>query len=476
MVSDLPVVRARAGEVIGRPFLDGRIIAFRDEHGDPKVLSAYCPHMGADLAAGKVVGSRVTCAFHKWEYDGGGVCRRTGIGDPPPKNARLFRFPCVEKFGLVWAFNGHEPWWQIPDFPIPEAKLAIDVRYDPPLLPVDPWVVCANTPDWQHIKIVHHVDFDSTNLFKRIKWTDHSMEYSFRGRMTEAKDEEVDYNVGIFGTSMFHIHGTRNGQWFAILNAFGLPQPGVTQKLLLDRGAEGRRFARERGQEPVPAPGALHDGTQHGHGRPADPAHAQVRAGGDDEIRPGARAVPRFRARVSALAPLRRFHSLKSRTGTDMAKNSQVQFLMEPIERELGFAALVQQGNTLWLSGLIAVDENLQIVGKGDMAAQITQIYYLMEKVLAMSQATLEHVVSEVMYTTDLQASSQRTTCARRATQNGRRRRTRGCRCRRSSCPKRCSRSRRRPCWVTERELDQRGRYPSLTPRRVATHTRCCEG
>jgi enamine deaminase RidA (YjgF/YER057c/UK114 family) len=87
-----------------------------------------------------------------------------------------------------------------------------------------------------------------------------------------------------------------------------------------------------------------------------------------------------------------------------MAKNSQVQFLMEPIERELGFAAMVQHGNMLWLSGLIAVDENLQIVGKGDMGAQITQIYNLMEKVLAMSQATLENVVSEVMYTTDLQA------------------------------------------------------------------------
>lgn len=87
-----------------------------------------------------------------------------------------------------------------------------------------------------------------------------------------------------------------------------------------------------------------------------------------------------------------------------MAKNSQVQFLMEPIERQLGFAALVQQGNMLWLSGLISVDENLQIVGKGDMAAQITQIYDLMEKVLAMGGATLANVVNEVMYTTDLQA------------------------------------------------------------------------
>ena len=87
-----------------------------------------------------------------------------------------------------------------------------------------------------------------------------------------------------------------------------------------------------------------------------------------------------------------------------MAKNSQVQFLMEPIERQLGFAALVQQGNTLWLSGLISVNEKLEVVGKGDMAAQITQIYNLMETVLAMGGATLGNVVNEVMYTTDLQA------------------------------------------------------------------------
>jgi enamine deaminase RidA (YjgF/YER057c/UK114 family) len=87
-----------------------------------------------------------------------------------------------------------------------------------------------------------------------------------------------------------------------------------------------------------------------------------------------------------------------------MAKNSQVQFFNEPVERQLGFAAIVQQGNTLYLSGLIAVDEQMNIVGRGDMAAQINQIYDLMEKVLAMSQATLENVVNEVMYTTDMPA------------------------------------------------------------------------
>jgi nitrite reductase/ring-hydroxylating ferredoxin subunit len=224
-----PSYEVANGQVIGRPFLNGRVIVLRGEDGVAQVLSAYCPHMGADLSVGCVIGNHVSCAFHKWEYDGDGYCRKTGIGDPPPKNARLFKFPCVEKFGLVWAFNGLEPWWQIPEFPLPENELAIDVKYDVPPMPIDPWIVCANTPDWQHIKIVHHVDFDSSDMFKRIKWTPHSMEYSFRGRMTDQNDEEVDYNVGIFGTSMFHIHGTRNGQWFAILTAFGMPAPGVTQ-------------------------------------------------------------------------------------------------------------------------------------------------------------------------------------------------------------------------------------------------------
>jgi len=87
-----------------------------------------------------------------------------------------------------------------------------------------------------------------------------------------------------------------------------------------------------------------------------------------------------------------------------MAKNSQVQFFNEPVERQLGFAAIVQQGNTLYLSGLISVDEQMNIVGRGDMAAQINQIYDLMEKVLAMSQATLENVVNEFMFTTNMPA------------------------------------------------------------------------
>ncbi len=98
-------------------FLDGRVIVFRGSSGTAQVSSAYCPHLGADLSVGDVQGDTVRCAFHHWQYDRNGVCVKTGIGDPPPPGACLFTFPTAEKHGLIWAFNGEEPLFAIPDFP-----------------------------------------------------------------------------------------------------------------------------------------------------------------------------------------------------------------------------------------------------------------------------------------------------------------------------------------------------------------------
>src|SRR3546814_16737742 len=45
--------------VRGFDFLDGRVIVFRDEHGLAHVTSAYCPHLGADLAEGDMIEGQV---------------------------------------------------------------------------------------------------------------------------------------------------------------------------------------------------------------------------------------------------------------------------------------------------------------------------------------------------------------------------------------------------------------------------------
>lgn len=87
-----------------------------------------------------------------------------------------------------------------------------------------------------------------------------------------------------------------------------------------------------------------------------------------------------------------------------MAKHSQVQYLNEAVEKQLGFAAIVQTGNTLRLSGIVSIDEQMNVVGADDMGAQISQIYDIMEMTLAKSQATLANVVNEMIFVTDIAA------------------------------------------------------------------------
>ena len=41
---------------------DGRVVVWRGEDGRAHVTSAFCPHLGASLEAGDVVGQRVRCA------------------------------------------------------------------------------------------------------------------------------------------------------------------------------------------------------------------------------------------------------------------------------------------------------------------------------------------------------------------------------------------------------------------------------
>src|SRR3546814_42417 len=68
--------------VRGFDFLDGRVIVFRDEHGLAHVTSAYCPHLGADLAEGDMIEGQVRCIFHHWRYDGQGRYAHIQSGDP----------------------------------------------------------------------------------------------------------------------------------------------------------------------------------------------------------------------------------------------------------------------------------------------------------------------------------------------------------------------------------------------------------
>lgn len=87
-----------------------------------------------------------------------------------------------------------------------------------------------------------------------------------------------------------------------------------------------------------------------------------------------------------------------------MARLSQIQNFNKPVEDAMGFSAIVSSNGLLHLAGVIAVNEQAEVTAPGDMKAQVERIYDILEITLGKCGATLEHVVNEVVYTTDLAA------------------------------------------------------------------------
>lgn len=222
---------ASQGAVKSFGFLDGRVIVFRNADGEPRVLSAYCPHMGANLESGDVVDGNIRCGFHHWQFDAEGRCIKTGVGDPVPSKAKLFAYPCVERWGIIFAFNGLEPLWELPDFQFDDSELTFKSFVIDGNMPVDPWIQCANTPDMQHIKTMHGVSFDCEDPDDEVSWTPFSMSYKFDGQ--HRKGELVKNHVAVYGTSLYWQETEIDGRWFGFLVPMGLVSPSCTRNYIV---------------------------------------------------------------------------------------------------------------------------------------------------------------------------------------------------------------------------------------------------
>ena len=165
-----------AGGVIGREFLNGRVAVYRQRSGAPVVLTARCPHMGADLALGDVVGDDLRCTYHHFCFGPKGDCTAIPSAEAIPRAARVFSYPCVEHLGLIWAWNGEAPRFGAPgvrDFE-PTALLARARKAH--VFSVAPWISVGNSFDFLHLRHVHGLSFDFDPA--QIRWTDdHHVEY-----------------------------------------------------------------------------------------------------------------------------------------------------------------------------------------------------------------------------------------------------------------------------------------------------------
>ncbi|MBH5323467.1 Rieske 2Fe-2S domain-containing protein [Aurantiacibacter sediminis] len=220
-----------AGQVKGYDFLDGKIVVFRGEDGVAQVLSAFCPHMGANLAKGDVKGNELRCAFHHWKFDRGGACTEIRVGDPVPKSAKVFRFPTKEKYGLIWAFNGDEPLYDLPSFSENEDDLLFKTEFHSHI-PHDPAIGVAGAFDMQHFWAVHEFEVDLAKHDKDFTFHDHHAHQKITATII-ADGSPVRWEVDVFGTNLIFMEGTNDGLWHGHISASCQRRPGETEMFMI---------------------------------------------------------------------------------------------------------------------------------------------------------------------------------------------------------------------------------------------------
>jgi 2-iminobutanoate/2-iminopropanoate deaminase len=85
-----------------------------------------------------------------------------------------------------------------------------------------------------------------------------------------------------------------------------------------------------------------------------------------------------------------------------MTINKETKSLGMPWEKDYGYAQAVKVGDTIYLSGQVSHDDRGNIVGLRDMEVQMRQAYTNIQKVLAQYGATMDNVVDEVLFVTDM--------------------------------------------------------------------------
>lgn len=107
------------GGVMPLEYFGKHMVLFRGEDGQPHVLDAYCPHLGAHLGyGGKVVGNCIQCPFHSWKFDGTGQCVAVPYSQHVPPRAKVKSVWHVKEVNgliLVWHhMQGKAPEWDVP--------------------------------------------------------------------------------------------------------------------------------------------------------------------------------------------------------------------------------------------------------------------------------------------------------------------------------------------------------------------------
>jgi nitrite reductase/ring-hydroxylating ferredoxin subunit len=148
------------GEVRRLYYFEEELALFRTRGGEVRVLSAFCPHLGAHLAeGGRVLGDAIRCPFHAWQFDGeSGQCVEIPYCERIPPRARVRAWEACESNGMIFVWHHAEEKpsdWEVPAAPQFSDPDWSEMRTFEIEVPIHMQDMAENNLDPVHFQIVH---------------------------------------------------------------------------------------------------------------------------------------------------------------------------------------------------------------------------------------------------------------------------------------------------------------------------------
>lgn len=150
-------------QVIEVKFWGKSVAVYRDDRGTLHAIENRCAHRQLKLSLGQVVGDKLVCGYHGWEFDGDG--KLAGVphdtfGHKLPA-CKLPSYAVRVRYGLIWVFFGDQARaWSTPMPEIPELEGP------------EPWACVPIDATWKahHSMILDNVsDFTHAYLHRKYK-------------------------------------------------------------------------------------------------------------------------------------------------------------------------------------------------------------------------------------------------------------------------------------------------------------------
>lgn len=165
----------KPGEVISIKALGNKLAVFRTNDNQLGALESRCSHIGADLSRGYVDKDCLVCPLHKWAFNIKGECVNIPCSDKIPPKAGQYSLVCEERYGVIYAFFGDSPVFQLPEFHELNAFVISNVTtidfnssYE---------MAVANSFDEQHLSTVHRRNVIGDQKLKSSSQHHFSVEY-----------------------------------------------------------------------------------------------------------------------------------------------------------------------------------------------------------------------------------------------------------------------------------------------------------